>query len=309
MGFVTFTPAAPTAQGTGMSVTLQKMRSAPARLNFSVSVKMAAELGWDDGAPIVVQIGEGEHHGLLRLRRDPAGQVKVQRRVTGNGKVGGPYFRFSLGHLPQFVNRSEPRKWVQWERLEEGWVEVVLPRWADETGPAGARARVVPPLPVAVAKPSGQQLTANLMGDPPKGRSALDQRPAVEPSRSALRRQAEERERAEHDRAEAADAARLASQLDAAALLQRRFGLTPSEAAMVSALGDGRVKSREVLLAAYGVNAADDDAADPKTVDVFMVKIRKKLMVAGIVIDTVRGAGFQMSAPGVQRLNDMLEAA
>jgi hypothetical protein len=291
------------------------MRSAPARMNFSVAVKVAAELDWVEGTGLEVQIGEGEHHGLLRVRalfQDVIGAaVTVKHRVAGNGKRCGPYFSFSLGHVAQFVNRSEPRKWVQWERLEDGWLEIVLPRWADETGPAGARARVAPPIPVAVAKPSGQQLTGGLMGDPPKGRSALDLRAASasEPSRSALRRQAEERERAEHEQAEAAEAARLASRLDAAALLQRRFGLTPSEAAMVAALADGRVKSREVLLAAYGVDVADDDAADPKTVDVFMVKIRKKLMVAGVGIDTVRGAGFQMPAAGVRRLSEMLEAA
>lgn len=305
MGFVTFTPAAPVKDGTGVAVTLQKMRSAPASLRFSVSVKVAGQLGWQDGALLEVQVGEGEHRGLLRLKASAAGVVPVKRRVTGNGKVGGPYFSFSLGHLSQFVNRAEPRKWAKWEEIEDGWVEIVLPRWADETGPAGARARVAPAQPVVVARPSGQQLTSHLMGDPPKGRSALDQQPA--PGRGALRREAEAREAAEYERAEAADGLREQQQLDAAAMLQRRFGLTPSEAAIVAALGDGRVKSRESLLAAYGVSAAADDAAEPKTVDVFMVKIRKKLMVAGISIETVRGAGFQMSAAGVRRLGDMLE--
>lgn len=84
------------------------------------------------------------------------------------------WFAVALGYVHAFVNRSETKKHCQNELLDQGWLEIVLPSWADETGKVsrGAPASLPP-----VQRPSGKRDVApGLMGDPPKGRSALDQR-------------------------------------------------------------------------------------------------------------------------------------
>lgn len=191
MAFTTFTVVAkPSADGTGVAVSLKKIKStSKAILGFTFRPAIIEKLGWSDGATIEVALGEDDHHGLLRIRPSESGTAVLNHRQAGGAqKRGGPYFSLSLGHVPLYVDRSEPKKWVTFEAVEDGWLEIVLPRWADETSPKGVeRKRQLTGGPAAVAptpRPTAVERTGALMGDPPPGRSALAQQ---QPSSRARR--------------------------------------------------------------------------------------------------------------------------
>lgn len=163
----------PASVGTGVKVTLRKHR-AGAKLEIYVSEKLGAgELNWRPDDRLEVMIGDAEHHGLLRLRKNNSiGQATVVRRNT----MKGGYLAVSLGHQAAFVTRSEAARWCQWEKVEDGWVEVVLPKWADETAPRRSTPQPgpvdlhrVPGSPGSPGRPK-QNVTAALMGDPAPGR-------------------------------------------------------------------------------------------------------------------------------------------
>lgn len=171
--------------GTGIKVSLKRTNKTSARMSLILSDAVAKQVDWQDGAKLEVLIGDGEHHGLLRLRKNnSAGEAIVQRRETAKGA----WFGVKLGHQPAFVDRSEPTRWCQWEMVEDGWVEIVLPKWADETKP-GRREGAVRSLTVGGvtktlhANPGTtalsarkQTVTAGLMGDPPAGRREMLQK-------------------------------------------------------------------------------------------------------------------------------------
>jgi len=167
---------APSNTGTGVKVSLKRTNKSAARMSMTLNETIAKDLGWADGDKVEVMIGEGEHHGLVRLRKNnSAGQGTVQRRATGKGA----WFSLRLGHQPAFVDRSESPRWCQWEMIENGWIEVVLPPWADETGPNRSAVRTAPPSRVGTGQRTDQpvtDVTAVLMGDPEPGRSALARR-------------------------------------------------------------------------------------------------------------------------------------
>src|SRR5690606_3208152 len=104
-------------QVSGWAASLKKIRGAKAALTFTPRDKLGLALGYADGQRLAVQIGEGEHHGLVRLKVDPAGSALVKHRVAGSGKRGGPYFAIALGHIDLFVDRAEPKKWCAFEVL------------------------------------------------------------------------------------------------------------------------------------------------------------------------------------------------
>lgn len=186
----------PASVGTGIKVGLRKLKnSTAARMTMYISARTATELQIADGDKIEVMLGEGEHHGLIRLRKNnSAGQAPVSK--TGSGKV--ETFRLSLGCQRQFVVRTEPTQWCQWEAVEEGWFEVVLPKWADETAP-GRTIHKAPAYPAEAqrqaqtsrepykspaieaariekrgpGRPAKQNVTAALMGDPPPNRREM----------------------------------------------------------------------------------------------------------------------------------------
>lgn len=168
----------PASAPTGIAASLQKAGSTRhARLVITLQDKTGKSLGFSDGDRIEIQLGEAEHHGLIRLRKSDAGSAILKHRVSGDGtKRGGPYYQLQLGHIEQFVNRSEVRRWVQFEAVEDGWIELVLPRWADETGPNKPKALTGPAsLPLPPPR-TGRSVTAAAMGDPDPSRSALGQR-------------------------------------------------------------------------------------------------------------------------------------
>lgn len=163
--------------GTGMKVSLAKSRGGTAvRMGVVLNAATAKDMDWLDGDMLEVLVGDGEQHGLLRLRKNNSvGTAKVQHR-----QAKGEFFTVKLGVVPGFVNRSEQGRWVQFEKVESGWVEIVLPSWSDETGPRGARQmaeRGILPAPALRALPRpGRDVSGGLMGDPPAGRSALAER-------------------------------------------------------------------------------------------------------------------------------------
>lgn len=162
----------PASVGTGVKATLRRTKNKAASLTLYVSAARAASFNMGDGDGIDVLIGEAEHHGLIRLRKNNSAAVtKAELRKTGKAD----FFIVKLGHQAAFVDRSEPGAWCQWETVEDGWVEIVLPKWANDTAP-GRKPAVQPPAKVSAAPAVGavkQSVTAGLMGDPPPGRRQM----------------------------------------------------------------------------------------------------------------------------------------
>lgn len=156
----------PASVGTGVKASLKRTNKSAARLSLTISSATGEGLGWSGGDKIEVMIGEGEHHGLIRLRKNnSAGQAELAYREMARGA----WFSLRLGHQPAFVDRSESAAWCQWEKVEDGWIEVVLPTWADETAPSQKPTRQ-PPAATAPTPARGANVTAALMGDPEPGR-------------------------------------------------------------------------------------------------------------------------------------------
>jgi hypothetical protein len=163
----------PAGVGTGVKCSLRQTKKSAAAMTLFINPVVAKTFDFADGNKLEVMIGDGEHHGLIRLRKNNSvGEATVVGRETGNGA----FFQIKLGHQPAFIDRSEPSAWCQFEQVEDGWVEIVLPKWADETAPRKAaqpngvtRPAAAPPAPVAPKR----QVTAAVMGDPPPGRRQM----------------------------------------------------------------------------------------------------------------------------------------
>jgi hypothetical protein len=162
--------------GTGIKVTLRKGRYSQASMIFSVKGDIALKLGWAEGDKLEVLIGTDGDHGLLRFRKNnSAGDAVVRFK---NAMKGTRYASINLGHQPRFVDRAEGGRWCQHEEVDDGYLEIVLPKWADETAPRKASAVQPPapvkPLPSAPVKPSpNRSVTSAVMGDPPPGRREM----------------------------------------------------------------------------------------------------------------------------------------
>lgn len=156
--------------GTGIKVTLAKIKGSAAKMKFSISTKLAQKFGWANDDKLEVLIGTGSDHGALRFRKNNStGDAVVVFRKSVH-----EYVAVSLGHQPAFVDRSESGRWCQFEEMEDGYVEIILPRWADETAPARRPAPTAPP--AAAALPSSavkKVVTGSVMGDPPAGRREM----------------------------------------------------------------------------------------------------------------------------------------
>lgn len=156
--------------GTGIKVSLAKFRGNTAKMKFSITKAAAKDLGWSTGDKLEVLIGTGEHHGIIRVRKNNSvGEAEIVSRKA----MKGDYFQISLGHQQMFVDRAEVARWCQFEKIEDGYVEIILPKWADETAPkkAAAAPQALPTGTQPIRKPAS--VTANLMGDPPAGRRQM----------------------------------------------------------------------------------------------------------------------------------------
>lgn len=160
---------APASVGTGIKVSLRKRGTGTAKMSITFTGLAMKSLDWSKGDKIETMIGTGEHHGLLRLRQNNSiGEAVVDER---DAVRGGKYQSLKLGEQTAFVDRPEPSQWVQWEKVEDGWLEIVLPKWADETGPKRERSAPIT-RPTQSPQPK-QSVTSSLMGDPPAGRRQM----------------------------------------------------------------------------------------------------------------------------------------
>lgn len=87
MSFQPFKVIAKTAgNSTGVTASLKQMRASPAKLSFAISEDRARELGWSHGDMLEVLIGDGDHHGLVRLRKNNSvGTAAVSQRRCLSG--------------------------------------------------------------------------------------------------------------------------------------------------------------------------------------------------------------------------------
>jgi hypothetical protein len=81
--------------------------------------------------------------------------------------------------------------------------------------------------------------------------------------------------------------------------------MTRKEAAVVAAIARyGRATKPAIYHALYG-GLGDDDQREPKIVDVFVCKVRKKLLPFGISIGTIWGTGYSMAPADVEALQEL----
>src|SRR5690606_18161746 len=105
MAWTKFTAPPKASAGTGVTATLRKGKTGSAKMNFTIRPDLASAWGWTAGDKLEVLIGNGEHHGLVRFRKNNSvGTVEVVRRA---GVHGSHYFTLTLGHLAAYVDRSE----------------------------------------------------------------------------------------------------------------------------------------------------------------------------------------------------------
>ncbi len=80
-------------------------------------------------------------------------------------------------------------------------------------------------------------------------------------------------------------------------------GLTKSESSLVAILVKrGRASKSQIYDAMFG-DKHEDEQPEPKIIDVFVSKVRKKLEPHGIKIGTIWGAGYEMKPDDIARMN------
>jgi hypothetical protein len=255
------------SEKTGVSVGLVKMRSAPAKLRVIIREETFAEMGFALADRFKLLLGSGEHHGIIRLRKDKSGTAKASERSFTGGVTA---YMINLQHRAEFVDRTERAVPCQWEKIDLTTVEIILPRWADETGPK-ARARVP-------AKPS-----AMLAAEKEQQRKNAEQA------------QADERRR-QRDLADLeVEALR---QIKDAIATRREFveglHLSPTEDDLlrIFTARPGQLITRESIMTLLYLSRPDD-APEEKIIDVHISKIRKKLPAA-VEIRTLHGQGWRL---------------
>lgn len=83
------------------------------------------------------------------------------------------------------------------------------------------------------------------------------------------------------------------------------LGLTPAEGSVVGCLMKFDYVSKDRLMAALYDGRPDADEVEPKIVDVFICKIRKKFRPYGFLVDTLWGRGYALSAATKASINRM----
>ncbi|TLX12117.1 hypothetical protein [Rhizobium sp. MHM7A] len=159
--------------GTGFKVRVTK-RKGPACISFTLTKALAAQFGWSDGDKLELFVGTDSDHGLLRFRKNNSvGDAPVSFKKSAKGD----WVSIPIGHQARFVDEAQLAAWVKFEQIEGGFVEVVLPRWADKTRPAKVAASVPSSKPAAPpAHALRKNVTSDIMGDPPAGRREMLER-------------------------------------------------------------------------------------------------------------------------------------
>lgn len=90
--------------------------------------------------------------------------------------------------------------------------------------------------------------------------------------------------------------------------LPEEWGLTPSQARVFSVLVRRPTPSRAAIMTAlYSDRSEADVVVDLKMVDIFILKIRRKLRPFGIEIRTLRGRGYALDAEIRARFADAVQ--
>ena len=130
---IDLTPAkAGAADQTGISVSLVKLRGKPALLRVLVRKSVMDAMEWTGDEALALLVGTDDDHGMVRLQKNKGGKGRLTERRAMGGAV---YWQISCGRLSQFVDRQEKPEACRWEKLDLTTLEIVLPKWADETRP------------------------------------------------------------------------------------------------------------------------------------------------------------------------------
>lgn len=84
------------------------------------------------------------------------------------------------------------------------------------------------------------------------------------------------------------------------------LGLTGREACAFGVLLAREIATKEAIMTALYGGKCDADQAEPKIVDVFVCKARKKLKAFGIEIKTAWGQGYYLDAETKRRVQAMM---
>lgn len=298
MPFVSYkVQSKPNASGTGLSVSLRKAKAGAAKMSIFLGAAIAEKLQWTAEDTLEILLGTENEHGMIRLRKSPDGSAIVKMRQAR----GGGYFVVQLGHIETFVNRTEEKRYCPFEGVGDGWVEIVLPRWSEETHPtkprvAVATARPLPKPPARDLRPQGQRrsLTAELQGDPPRHRSALVQ--GTEERLAERRRLIQAGEEGRRASVAASVEARREERGAAGggAVDPSAIHIAPQQRLILSALLDGQNHHRAELLK---VLPGKEKVAG--AIDTYLSHIRRKFRTAGVDIGGSKAGVFKLSAEAI----------
>ncbi|MGI2031961.1 winged helix-turn-helix domain-containing protein [Rhizobium panacihumi] len=212
-------------------------------------------------------IGTGEDHGVIRLRKDRNGALKANERSFTGGVTA---FQISLFHRPEFVDRTEKAVPCQWEKIDLTTVEIILPKWADETGPRKKTSiSSIPPHEVAAREDAARKAREAVEAEQRRRDNDLDalERETIRQITNAL-------------------AVAPAAFLD-------ELGLTKTEAEVLRILvaKRGQVVTKDSLLTLLYMSRPDE-APEEKIIDVYVCKLRAKLPET-CQIKTRHGSGYQ----------------
>jgi hypothetical protein len=118
--------AKPDSKQTGVSAGLAKIRGCKALLRMTLREAVLQEADWTKDTKFKVLIGNGDDWGMIRLVSADDGASLKEGKVLG----GAAIYRLSLGHRPEFPDAIEASTPCQWEVVEPGTIEIVLPAWA-----------------------------------------------------------------------------------------------------------------------------------------------------------------------------------
>jgi hypothetical protein len=142
---------------TGIAVGLARRGQTAGLMRITIREETFKALGYSLSDRFTLLLGTGEHHGILRLRKSPDGAVRATERALINK---GLAYTLSLGRRTEFVDRGEPAQQCQWTIIDHaaGTLEIVLPKWAEETDPRKAEARAKEASRLAAAEKERQRL-------------------------------------------------------------------------------------------------------------------------------------------------------
>lgn len=86
------------------------------------------------------------------------------------------------------------------------------------------------------------------------------------------------------------------------------LGMTRKEAGVIAAIARHGQATKSAIYNAIYNDVSDDDVVEPKIIDVFICKARKKLKRGSIAVHTIWGVGYGMSADSIEKLNALANA-